>query len=264
LYVTGRDDGNRSRIGVVTIDPEHPSTPLAICAAPAFDLGELGAFDENGVSYPWIVDDGDTQYMYYVGWMPTVLTPFQNHLGLAARSNGSTWQRISRAPILPRTNEEYLSIGSAAVVREGAVWRMWYTSFTGWAKAAGDPKHVYVIKFAESADGVHWTRPNRVCIDARLPDEFAVSRPSVLHHNGLYHMWFSYRGEHYRIGYAWSHDGLDWTRRDDLAGIDVSPEGWDSLAICYSHVFRWKDRLYMVYCGNHYGRDGLGLAVRSA
>ena len=37
--------------------------------------------------------------------------------------------------------------------------------------------------------------------------------------------------------------------------------GWDSDSVCYSCVFRWKDAIYMLYCGNHYGRDGLGLAV---
>ena len=47
-----------------------------------------------------------------------------------------------------------------------------------------------------------------------------------------------------RIGYAWSENGVDWTRRDDLAGIDVSGSGWDSEGICYSHVFRWKDALH--------------------
>jgi len=261
VYMTGRDSRNRSRIGVVAIDPRRPAPPLSIGDAPVFDLGDLGAFDENGVSYPWIVEVGDTQYMYYVGWMPTVLTPFQNHVGLAVRRSGGEWRRQSRAPILPRTDDDYLSIGSTAVVHEAGRWRMWYTCFARWGRSPGDPKHVYAIKFAESADGVQWTRPNRVCIGNASRDEFSIGRPSVLRHDGLYHMWFSYRGAEYRIGYAWSEDGVDWTRRDDLAGIDVSASGWDSEGICYSHVFRWKDAFYMLYCGNHYGRDGLGLAV---
>jgi len=264
VYMTGRDSLNRSRIGVVAIDPRRPTTPVAIGDTPVFDLGELGAFDENGVSYPWIVEAGDAQYMYYVGWMPTVLTPFQNHVGLAVRRGGGAWQRVSRAPILPRTNDEYLSIGSTSVLREPDRWRMWYTCFERWGQAPGEPKHEYVIKCAESADGVQWTRPNHVCIGHASHDEFSIGRPSVLRHDGLYHMWFSYRGAAYRIGYAWSENGVDWTRRDDLAGIDVSASGWDSEGICYSHVFRWKDGLYMLYCGNHYGRDGLGLAVLRA
>jgi len=261
VYMTGRDLRNRSRIGVLTIDLRRPTSPVAIGGAPVFDLGELGAFDENGVSYPWIVEVDDAQYMYYVGWMPTVLTPFQNHVGLAVRRGDGEWRRVSRAPILPRTNDEYLSIGSTSVLREPDRWRMWYTCFERWGQSPGDPKHVYQIKFADSADGVQWTRPNRVCIANASREEFSIGRPSVLRHDGLYHMWFSYRGAEYRIGYAWSENGVDWTRRDDLAGIDVSADGWDSEGICYSHVFRWKDAFYMLYCGNHYGRDGLGLAV---
>ncbi len=263
VYMTGRDSLNRSRIGVMTIDPESPAPPLALGEAPVFDVGNLGAFDENGVSYPWIVDAGDKLLMYYVGWVPTVLTPFQNHVGLAFKTAaGSEWRRYSRAPILPRTDEEYLSLGSTSVIREDGRWRMWYTCFRQWGTQAGDPKHVYVIKYAESDDGAVWTRPNIVCIDIANPDEYSIGRPSVLMRDGLYHMWYSYRGRSYRIGYAWSRDGIRWTRRDDLAGIDVSLSGWDGESICYAHVFEWKDSLYMLYCGNHYGRDGLGLAVR--
>jgi hypothetical protein len=261
VYVTGRDSRNRSRIGVVTIDPRRPVPPLAVSDAPVFDIGDLGAFDENGVSYPWIVEAGADLYMYYVGWMPTVLTPFQNHVGLAIRRGAGEWRRFSRAPILERTNDDYLSIGSTSVLREPDRWRMWYTCFRRWGRCPGEPKHVYAIKFGESADGVHWTRPNHVCIDNASADEYSIGRPSVLRHDGLYHMWFSYRGAEYRIGYAWSENGVDWVRRDDLAGIGVSSSGWDSEAVCYSHVFRWKDAMYMLYCGNHYGREGLGLAV---
>jgi hypothetical protein len=137
---------------------------------------------------------------------------------------------------------------------------MWYTCFSRWGRA-GEPKHQYVIKYAESSDGVNWRRPGIVCIDAADASEYAIGRPSVLRRDGFYHMWYSYRGAAYRIGYAWSEDGITWTRRDDLAGIDVSASGWDSESICYSHVFEWHNTLYMLYCGNHYGRDGLGLAV---
>lgn len=258
LYVTGRDSENRSRIGVVTLD--RTFSPVAIGDAAVFDLGSRGAFDENGVSYPWIVESGDARHMYYVGWVPTVLTPFQNHLGLAIQPKNGEWRRYSRAPILERTDEEYLSSGSVAVMKEGGVWRMWYTSFREWGTSAEAPKHVYVIKYAESSDGARWQRSNQVCIDVSGPQEYSIGRPTVLVADGVYHMWFSHRGQEYRIGYAWSRDGIRWTRRDDLAGIDVSPEGWDSEAICYSHVFRWEGRFYMVYCGNRYGRDGLGLA----
>ena len=73
-------------------------------------------------------------------------------------------------------------------------------------------------------------------------------------------MWYVYRGEQYRIGYAHSKDGINWERRDDLSGIDVSESGWDGIAISYPHVIEHNGYLYMLYCGNDYGRDGLGIA----
>jgi hypothetical protein len=74
-------------------------------------------------------------------------------------------------------------------------------------------------------------------------------------------MWFSHKGDAYRIGYAESDEGVKWNRRDDLAGIDVSPSGWDSAMIEYACVFTHQGIRYMFYNGNDYGREGAGLAV---
>ena len=74
-------------------------------------------------------------------------------------------------------------------------------------------------------------------------------------------MWYVYRGAKYKIGYAYSSNGIDWERRDDLAGISTSMEGWDSQEICYPHIVELKDRFVMFYCGNNYGKAGLGAAT---
>ena len=77
-------------------------------------------------------------------------------------------------------------------------------------------------------------------------------------------MWYSYRGqkniETYRIGYAESSNGVNWTRKDNLVGIDVSADGWDSEMICYPYVFIHNNEIFMVYNGNGYGRSGFGIA----
>jgi hypothetical protein len=74
-------------------------------------------------------------------------------------------------------------------------------------------------------------------------------------------MWYCYRGDYYRIGYAESDDGRHWTRLDEQAGIQVSESGWDAEAICYPSVFEAKGQRYMLYNGNRYGRSGFGIAV---
>ena len=75
-------------------------------------------------------------------------------------------------------------------------------------------------------------------------------------------MWYSYRGDSYRIGYAESLDGVHFDRRDDLVGIDVSDAGWDSKSIEYPNVFDHKENRYMLYNGNDYGLTGIGMAIQ--
>ena len=87
-----------------------------------------------------------------------------------------------------------------------------------------------------------------------------MSRPCVLKENGLYKMWYSYRGQSYRIGYAESKDGFEWTRMDADVGIDVSESGWDSEMIEYPFVFDQNGERFMLYNGNSYGKTGIGLA----
>ena len=258
IYVTGRDSSNRSLIGRIRINIENLEIS-EISPDPVLQLGQLGAFDENGVSYPYLVRHDNTIYLYYTGWMPTKLTPFQNHVGLSVLENGS-FKRVSRAPILERNNDDYLSIGSTCVVVEDELWRMWYTSFTSWGESADEHKHHYIIKYAESNDGLHWIRENKICINIQNDDEHSICRPTVLKLDNKYHMWYSYKGEDYRIGYAISEDGVDWVRKDEQVKLDLSNSGWDSQSHAYPHVFRYQNALYMLYCGNNYGKEGLGIA----
>ena len=261
LYITGRDEANRSHIGKIKIQIRDTIRVLEKSPHPVFSPGELGAFDENGVSYPAMVRTNDSIYMYYVGWMPTQLAPFQNHTGLARCPVGTDdFTRVSRAPILPRTNDEPFCTGSVCVLKESEQWRMWYTVWKRWGSEPEDHKHYYVIRHAYSSNGIDWVRGEHNCIDYKNDGEYAIGKPSVIKQNGIYHMWYVYRGEAYRIGYAHSEDGIYWNRRDELAGIELSEEGWDSKSICYPHVIERNDHLLMFYCGNEYGKDGLGVA----
>ena len=100
-----------------------------------------------------------------------------------------------------------------------------------------------------------------VAIDLSSEDEYAISRPSVIKESGVWKMWYSYRGDAYRIGYAESLDGRAWIRKDEYSGIETSKTGWDSEMIEYPFVFRHDGELYMLYNGNNYGESGFGLAI---
>ena len=138
---------------------------------------------------------------------------------------------------------------------------MWYVSGTKWEADNDQPKHYYHIKYAESVNGIHWQRNGIVCVDFGDHDEYAIARPCVIRDNGIYRMWYAYRGKGYRIGYAESKDGLRWERKDEEVGIDVSDSGWDSEMIEYPFVFDHDGERYMLYNANGYGKTGIGLAA---
>jgi hypothetical protein len=126
---------------------------------------------------------------------------------------------------------------------------------------AGEPRHYYNLRYAESSDGVCWRRHGRVAIDFADGDEYAISRPCVIRDGGRYRMWFAARGDSYRLGYAESTDALNWTRDDARAGLAPAASGWDSEMVAYPALFDRPGIRYLLYNGNDYGRTGIGYAT---
>jgi hypothetical protein len=262
VYFSGRDAAGRSSIGVGEIDLSSPAPRMTIGPNPVLTLGALGAFDDSGVTSSCMVRSEGQTYLYYTGWARGVTVPFYFYVGLAISEDGEHFSRPSPAPVLDRNAVDPYLTASPWVLIENGVWRMWYVSAVKWELENGKPKHYYHIRYAESSDGAHWRRDGTVCIDFASAEEHAFARPCVLKDGeGCYRMWYSYRGERYRIGYAESADGIVWQRRDDCAGIEPSAAGWDAEMIEYPAVFDAAGRRYMLYNGNGYGRTGIGLAV---
>jgi hypothetical protein len=263
VYFCARDAEGRAQIGVGHLDVAQPARLLAIQPHPVITRGALGTFDDNGVTSSCLVIADGRRYQYYTGWTRGVTVPFYFYVGLAVSDDGGhSYRKLSQSPVLERDRVDPFLTASPWVLIEDGLWRMWYVSGVKWTIEDGQPKHFYHVKYAESADGVRWTRHGVVCIDFASADEHAIARPCVLKDpDGRYRMWYSCRGERYRIGYAESADGIVWDRRDDQAGIEPSPAGWDSEMIEYPVVFDAGGRRYMLYNGNGYGRSGMGLAV---
>lgn len=263
VYFCSRDAQGRSQIGYGELDRE--STELArLSPEPVLRPGGLGAFDDAGVTTACLVRQAGRAFLYYTGWSLGVSVPFYLNVGLAISEPERAFQRISTAPLFDRIDvDPYLSASPWVLVEDG-VWRMWYVSGTGWQMVDGRPRHNYHIKYAESRDGCRWVRTGAVAIDYRQ-GEFAFGRPCVLRdlELGRYRMWYSVRGDTYRLGYAESSDGIVWQRSDDRAGLALSETGWDSEMITYPVVFRDRGTLRMLYNGNDYGRNGIGLATLS-
>jgi hypothetical protein len=263
LYVAARDARNRAMVarlslasadgGLVVGEPQ---------GEPALGLGDLGAFDDSGVTLSCVVDDGDRRLLYYSGWSLGVSVPFYFYVGLAASDDGGrTFTRVSRGPILDRDDVDPYLTASPSVLVEGGTWRMWYVSATEWRMVAGEPRQRYHVRYAESEDGIHWRRDGRVCIDYQGAEEYAIGRPCVVKHAGRYRMWFCARGDTYRLGYAESDDGLTWERDDQAAQLVGPSADWEGDSVAYPHVFDDGEALQMLYNGRDYGAGGVGWAT---
>lgn len=262
IYWSGRDEKGRARVAFFETDLSRPGLVLRVSERPVLDLGPLGAFDDSGVTTSCLVNHGGRKYLYYTGWSLGVTVPFYLFAGLAVSDDeGQTFRRVSTAPILPRTDADPFLTASPWVLVEGGVWRMWYVSGSRWEQTSSGPRHHYDIRYAESGDGRLWHPTGRVCVTYAREDEHAFARPCVVKDGSLYRMWFSVRGEHYRLGYAESKDGLHWERLDPLAGLEPAASGFDSEMLCYPCVFDHAGKRFLLYNGNDYGRTGIGLAV---
>jgi hypothetical protein len=260
VYLSLRDSDGRARIGraQLIVEPRPTLSPLE--GEPILDIGELGAFDDSGVVTSCLQSAATRRYLFYTGWSRGVTVPFYLAAGLAISDEGGPFRRISRAPVLERLDAEPFLTASPFVLHDGPRWRMWYVSSTGWMGTGATPEPCYHIRYAESTDGMTWDRPGRVCVDYG-PNEHAFGRPWVVRDDNLYRMWFSVRGDRYRIGYAESVDGITWERADQTGGLAPSDEGWDSEMVEYPCLFDYRGHRYMLYNGNDYGRTGVGVAI---
>jgi hypothetical protein len=228
---------------------------------PVLAPGPLGAFDDSGATAACVVEREHDTLLYYGGWTRGVSVPFYAYAGLAIRPSGTDdFQRMSPAPLLERNAIDPFLANTPWVMIDEGVWRMWYSSCVRWENVDGKACHFYHVRYAEGVDGVEWKREGQVAIDFGDPGEIGLSRPCVVRDSDCYRMWFSVRGEYYRLGYAESPDGLVWERDDSRAGIDPTPGEWDS-ATAYPAVFDYGGLRYMLYSGEGYGRSGIGYAT---
>lgn len=291
VYFAGLDEQKYGRIGYVDVDANEPTRVLAVSSEPVLDLGEPGMFDDCGVNPSCIVRVGDRLRMYYIGWQRSRRVPYFLFAGLAESVNGERFERVSRTPILERTNAEPFVRSATSVLhsplpasgrgsgggvdREAqtpppnplpeagrGIYRAWYVSALDWVTVNGEPYPRYVVRSTESPNSVNWSDGGQICIDLQ-GDEFGIGRPWVVRDADRYRMWYSIRSRSrpYRIGYAESNDGLKWTRMDDRVGIAASESGWDSEMICYAAVIDVNGKRLMFYNGNRHGATGFGVAV---
>lgn len=263
-----KDGKNTSYAGFVDLDRKNLKKVIKVSSEPLLGLGYKGAFDEHGIMAGSVAKFGNKYHLYYVGWSRMHSVPYNWAIGLATSDDAKNFERAGNGPVIGASlNEPYLQAGCSTLLKIEDNWHMWYTSGVRWIDNEEKPESVYQITHAVSKDGYSWDRDGYFSIAPVLENE-AQASPTIIKINNKWHMFFSYRHttnfrnkeRGYRIGYASSNDLKIWKRNDNIAGLNVSDSGWDSEMVCYPHIFELDEKIYLLYCGNDFGREGFGLA----
>jgi predicted GH43/DUF377 family glycosyl hydrolase len=272
VYFSTREDYKdgmcRAFGGFVDLDKSDLKRVLNVSSEPLMDLGGIGEFDEFGSMPASVIRQNSEYYLYYAGWSRGYSVPYEMNIGFAKSKEGKKFKKIGKGPLVgPTLYEPYLHGCPIVYKYSEHDWHMFYLSGVQWLKTKAKAESQYLLMHAASKDGMNWDRNLTPIIETRVEFE-SQTCAAVIEFNNKYHIFFSYRHgldfrnsqRGYRMGYAYSTDLINWTRDDSKAGIDVSESGWDSEMICYPYIIELDGKYIMLYCGNHFGRDGFGYA----
>lgn len=160
----------------------------------------------TGTSY--VLVENDIWRMWYlscVKWelIDSKLEPFY-HIKYAESKDGINWKRQAVIAIDFKSEVEG-GIVSASVLKEDNIYKMWY----GYRKAKGyriDKNCSYRIGYAESIDGIKWTRKDEqvgIDISENGWDSEMMSYPNIIEHGNSKYMFYNGNGFGITgIGYA--------------------------------------------------------------
>ena len=241
-------------------------------------LSTPGRFDENGNFTVRVFKDGDVYKLYYGGAdsfgacaAPGNINSAHWRIGLAQSTDGVNWTRVDG----DQSGKSILDIGAAGkfdsyltyrpfVLKDGAIYRMWYNGSTKpFNCPAGTLALDRHIGYAESADGVHWTRfydgPGEG--GSVLPlgppgslDEQQVGYVWVLKDGAEYKMFYSANDAQnfWRVALAVSTDARTWTKVPGKlargAILELGAAGTFDVACAYQpSVVKERDQLYRMW-----------------
>jgi hypothetical protein len=260
-----------SHIAYVDMDKQLDRI-LRVSTRPVLERGTKGAFDEHGIFPINVVRWQGRIHAFTCGWTRRVSVSVDTGIGAAvSEDGGETFTRIGPGPVLTSSLNEPFLVGDGFVLPGEDRLHMWYIYGTQWKRYSegAEPDRTYKIGYAHSQDGLEWVKEGRQLIEDILSPDESQALPTVLFADGRYHMFFCFRessdfrkgqGRGYRLGYAHSGDGRNWTRDDAAGGMALSPGGWDSQMQCYPHIFECDGQVYLLYNGNEFGRQGFGAA----
>lgn len=181
-------------------------------------------------------------------------------------TNSGNWMDYASNPVLTKINNVYELYGvlQPNVIYADSTYKMWYTGLNN--------NGLGYILYAQSSDGINWTRPisNPVLSPGTANDAWdkeSVNKCAVIADNGIYRMYYtgwSNQWGNWHIGLATSVDGITWEKHNTPVLSGTS--GWE-YQIGTSAVIKRNGLYYLYYTGRENNGSSysykLGLATSS-
>ena len=230
---------------------------------PVMSQGTSLAWNDAAVSSPTILRGGTTSgsamasagpsangstttyQMWFTGWDSAAI----NRIGYATSPDGIHWAQHSGNPVLSEGAAgawDAYGAYNPTVIRDGSTYKIWYHGHDGSQSRIG---------YATSPDGINWTKRPTAVLDlgpSGAWDTIGVGAPTVIKDGATYKMWYEgYDGWWWRIGYATSTDGINWTKHSGNPVIKEGPSGsWNEGHNGGPSVVKVGSAYHMLFAGN--------------
>jgi sucrose-6-phosphate hydrolase SacC (GH32 family) len=240
---------------------------------PVFE-GIAGSWDQGNVVLPTVLQDRNTLRMWYLGG----LDGDAGTIGYAVSEDGIHWNRHSSPVFQARAGTWYEDgIFPGTVIKENGVFKMWFSGAFGGSLSGGSPTTESAVGYATSTDGITWTfyddpattsapyQSSDPVLQHGKPGEWdaaAAIEPSVIRTKCGYEMWYiggvQEEGTHQKLGYAFSSDGIHWTKYSKNPVL--LPDKWNT-DLVFPSVILEGNKYRMWYGAFLLNGDALGGAI---
>jgi len=206
-------------------------------------------YEINGLYAPSVVYKNNQYYMWYSSLQGSIFTISQ-----AISTDGYSWLKSANNPVIvPDTSNTVIC--EKGVHDPDVLWNSNLNKFQIWyvvncePQSTGTPR--YWVKYGESPDGINWSIQQSPVLSPSLAwEQEGISFPTVILDEPIYEMWYSGRdsGGSWKIGYATSPDGKNWTKHPQNPLISPT-QTWEVSHIGGSDVIKENNSYTMYYHG---------------
>ncbi|HLC42881.1 MAG TPA: putative Ig domain-containing protein, partial [Methylomirabilota bacterium] len=198
----------------------------------------------NDAAHPAVFKDGTTWYLYADG---RDLSDDEFKIFYATASDPKGPWTFRGVVVSPTASWERNSVGSARVMKDGSVWKMWYDN--------ADPSGSVVGYATASGPGGPWTKYSGNPIfgfgAAGQWDDWSVHHIDIIKDGPQFIMLYTGQGGDGRnaLGIASSYDGLTWSREKSNPVISAGNEPWSDATLYQGTIRRIDGNLKIWFTG---------------